>query len=478
MQTVSKKNRITKILKIAAIAAVALVILLVAAFLIVWNMSGRPSLNSANVAHNRTMDFTNIEMNPPSFATDALYLVRLIEQTHPTFIIDGWLSDDYEIIRAQFLEYTQNENLTRLDFAFAVARFITVFGDGHMSGQGVLIEQNESGMWQPAIFGNLLDVPWGIVNSNLHLRNESGELTNTIVTEIGGMPVSHIFEIIDQYFHAENDAERYHNHAVFTRFGDIIVRAGGQIVDDAVMLTLYSYGVSSEELYRIEPPQPSGGLDFIVNYEMMDDIFFIDLRTFFDGSHITELVQAIEDAVAAGTQNFIIDLRGNGGGASVVGERILEAMGITVPRYGSARRISRRMISYSGMFPLHILRWLGIDYLQIEPYIPTNNNTNNVFVSILTNSGTYSSATMMGVWVQDGGFGNVVGSASRNAPTSFGDILSFTLPYSGYIGRVSHVLWNRPDTNADQHTLMPDILVDPSDALEAALEFLRNMQID
>jgi len=470
-----KPTKTRKGLKITLIAILALLVVITAGVLFTWNMYGRPSLHSANIAHVRTMDFTSVSFYPPSFATDALYLVRLVEQAHPTFIVDGWLPDHYEAARDEFLAYAQYENLTRLDFAFAVARFITLLRDGHMSGQGVLIGQDEYGVWGLEIFGDLLDVRWSEINNNLHLRNEDGELTASIVTEIGGAPTAYVFAVIDRYFYAENDAERQHNYVILSRFGDIIERAGGTISGNEVILTLYTNGTISHETATLEPPEPWHGDDYIIRYEIKDDIFFIDLRVFIDGPHIDQTVRAIEQAIENGIQKFIVDLRGNGGGASIAGQRLLEAMGITVPRFGSIRRISPHLISHTGMFPLHVLRWFGIDYARIEAYVPENNNPNNVFVSVLTNSSSYSSATMMGVWVQDGGFGNIVGSASKNAPTAFGDILGFTLPYSGFVGSVSHVLWFRPDANADPSVLLPDIIVEPGYALEAALEYLRNM---
>jgi len=79
----------------------------------------------------------------------------------------------------------------------------------------------------------------------------------------------------------------------------------------------------------------------------------------------------------------------------------------------------------------------------------------------------------MAYWVQDGGFGNIVGAPSINAPSSFGDMLFFNLPYTGLQVRVSHALFLRPDANADQSVLWPDIMVDPADALEVAIEYLR-----
>jgi len=86
---------------------------------------------------------------------------------------------------------------------------------------------------------------------------------------------------------------------------------------------------------------------------------------------------------------------------------------------------------------------------------------------------------MMGVWVQDGGFGNIIGSPSSNSPTNFGDWGgSLDLPYSRtYVSFISFTRWLRPDEDADPVTLWPDIMVSPGeDALDAALEFLRNLE--
>lgn len=201
--------------------------------------------------------------------------------------------------------------------------------------------------------------------------------------------------------------------------------------------------------------------------------FFIDLRRFVDGSHITEAVRAIEEAIEFGARKFIVDLCSNGGGNSHAGVRLLSAMGISPPRQGIINRISPLLLENHQVF--RPLSWFGIGYLHWVGGVDMVRNPNDVFVSVLTNGDTFSSATDMATWVQDGGFGNVVGSPSRNAPTSFGDILQFTLPYTGFVGHVSFAHFLRPDVNADQTTLWPDILTDPADALEAATRLLRNL---
>lgn len=106
----------------------------------------------------------------------------------------------------------------------------------------------------------------------------------------------------------------------------------------------------------------------------------------------------------------------------------------------------------------------------------TAQNSNNIFISVLTDNKTYSSATMFAVWVADGGFGNIVGEPSRNAVSDFGDTLSLRLPQSGLNLGVSHKRFLRPDSNADPDIVMPDIMVDSKKAFDHALDFLRNMK--
>ena len=185
-----------------------------------------------------------------------------------------------------------------------------------------------------------------------------------------------------------------------------------------------------------------------------------------------ETAKAIEEAVAQGTQQFIIDLRGNGGGNVHVGYELPEAMGVQVPMpmHGSIWRVSdlsrERMERLGTYIPPGIDRYDRIPDMTME-------NPNNVFVSVLTDTYSFSAATM----IQDGGLGNVVGQPSANSPSAFMQTFPFTLPDSQIQLTISETWIMRPDINADQNTLWPDIMVPAEDALDAALEFLQNLDV-
>ncbi|MCL1820344.1 MAG: S41 family peptidase [Oscillospiraceae bacterium] len=471
----SKRKR--KVLKRIIIAVPILVVLitLLAAFEL-WSSIGKPHFGFSDILGEKSVANFDVKGSEEQigYASDALYLVKMIEQTHPIFVVEGWLSEDYTDIRNEFLTYTRNRDITRLDFAFAAARYITTLRDGHMNT--TLLDRKN----MPAIFGGYLDIHWLLKDGQLFLLDENEAVTETMVAEIGGVPTIQVLEVVNRYFYTENEADQTFRLSRISRFGAVIDKAGGEIINDTVSLTLYENGITSIVEIPLLPAEVTksrfAAPNYIIQHEMIGDVFFIDFRSFVDGNHITKTVEAIEQAIEDGVYKFIIDLRGNGGGDSTVGQRLLEAMGVKVPSYGGVQRISDMMVANpkSSHF-FRVLNRFGVEYVSLKQMNVTGENPNNVVVSVLTDSGTYSSATMMGVWVQDGGFGNIVGSPSSNSPNCFGNITArIVLPYSGFNVIISTIQFLRPDTNADPTTLWPDIPVEPSDALNAALDYLSN----
>ena len=308
---------------------------------------------------------------------------------------------------------------------------------------------------------------------------------------MGAYPLALLWEVIDEYVFHENFVTRNWQLAMYSQYSAMIERAGGLVTDNRIVIVVESPGgVEETELY-FEMPQPSPAfttledaaawMDFIIRDEMIGgDIFFIDFRSFVLGCHIDETAARIEQAIENGVRKFIVDLRDNGGGFIIAGEQLLAAMGICAPWDGGIRRFNPLIINTlreSGRrlplpFPLMRVLTLFADGITNEPSTHSV-NANDVFVSILTNNFTFSAAIVMASWVQDGGFGNIIGAPSGHAPSAFGGVLRFDLPYTRLQVSVSHSRFLRPDVNADQMILWPDIMVDPADALEVAIEYLR-----
>ncbi|MCL1997423.1 MAG: S41 family peptidase [Turicibacter sp.] len=469
--------------KIALIAVASVVVIFAGAFFTLWLLMGRPTPHSVDASLMRTRTFTAEELARSGLAGDAVHLVQQTELAHPIFLpipqVYGLLPDDYEEIREWFLEYASRPDITVTDFGFAAMRYITTLQDGHMSGNVSI--RNEHGSLERLAQGRILDVSWTVQDGNFFLEDGSQ------VLEIGGIPVAEIIAIIDRYYFHENEFYRDFNYSSFSRFSGNIERAGGEVLEDSIALTLYENGAVVTRFFPYtDLPLWGGGVfnflanDFIIRHEMIDDIFYIDFRMFVVGDHITETAAAISQAVANGTRHFIIDLRGNGGGNGAAGERLLEAMGLDFSLGSFVHRVNplaANSVANGGhsRFDFPIWGLLGVDYLTLEWDMPENGNPNNVFVSVLTDVYTYSSATWFAWWVQDGGFGNIIGSPSRNSPNMFGNMVRLTLPYSELYLEASYGYFMRADVNADPHVLWPDIMVDPAYALEVAVEFLQEL---
>lgn len=392
------------------------------------------------------------------FSRDAAALVAAIEETHPIFAMDGMLPEYYEELREEFLA-AASAPIARNAFIFAIQRYFTALRDGHMGVNPVFAELDTG----------FLDAEFEMRDGRLFLAGRP----DAEVLGIGGLSVDEIIGMAAHWFFFENESAKalyipraIARDAVLAHFGaEFEQRYGIRYVELAVL----EDGAESAMRVGILPPvqqQRHQWPDFVIRHEWLDDILLIDLRMFVDGEWIDEAVDIIEDAIAQSARQFIVDLRGNGGGNSLVGQRLVEAMGVEIPHHGAFRRMSPMAQQQRG--------WNAAEGTVEFAPSAASRNPNGVFVSVLTDKRTFSSSTMMAAWVQDGGFGNIVGEPSANSPSAFGDMLSFALPDSGIDVSISYTRFLRPDASADQDTLWPDIPAPAGDALEVAIRYLRD----
>ncbi|MCL2676999.1 MAG: S41 family peptidase [Streptococcaceae bacterium] len=405
---------------------------------------------------------------------DASYLVEMVEQTHPIFILDGVLPNNYDECKAEYLKATSKPVLYD-DFIIATLRYITTLKDGHMN---LLTSTNLSSRLSKGI-----GVAFEYHNQKLFLSNQY----NVEVTHICGIPVSEILAQIERHNFFENESMRKLHLPFFARTEFFLKLAGLRAPDEKTLsITLNKNGEIVEEsteivdnlLNHFEPLQR----DYIIKNEMINDIFYISLTKFIDGDHITKVVDEIKHSIKKGIWKYIIDLRGNGGGNSHAGERLLDAMGMSLPTRGVIRRLSK--LAYEQRYKQRSIQFLIFAYFN--KYIKKNKiirkpstkskNRNNAFVCILTDRYSFSSSTMIGDLVQDGRLGYVIGEPSSNSPTSFGDMLYITLHVLKMRIPVSYSYWMRADVNADQETLVPDFEVSAEKALEKAIEVMSDME--
>lgn len=156
-------------------------------------------------------------------------------------------------------------------------------------------------------------------------------------------------------------------------------------------------------------------------------------------------------------QNVAVDLRGNSGGNSLVGNEFIKYL--PVDRY------------FDGPYDW---RWGFLDF-HSNGQITNEQYKNLVFdgnVYILTDRESFSAAKDFAMMIQDNLLGKIIGEPSANAVDGYGEIAAFYLPNTGLFVQISTKKWYRIDkTNSDSY-VMPDFPCDSQNAIEKLYEVI------
>jgi hypothetical protein len=401
---------------------------------------------------------SEISVNAEDCAHDAAELVATLERTHPLFLTEPY-PETYLAAREAFLAGAPNCK-TQADFRLAVSLCLNSLNDGHT---GVRRQSN-------AFAPKNAQIRVAALGSDLFLLDDNGQLASAKITAIGGVPVKDIFSVVDAYFPAENQTAKDANHSERMLNYDLLALAGCALDEDAVTVAIDENGQTREQSVSFgeEPLLRTNyyAEGTVASCETMGDVFYLDFNECDTGRTLNAVCRQLKIALRGGISKVIIDARDNPGGNSNACEKILNTMGMRVPSYGVVRRNSPLANAQRGYG-----RKDG--FVENRRSLTGAKQNPNVSLIVLVNDGTFSSATMLAVWVQDGKLGRVVGYPSANAPTSYGDILNYTLPRTGIEVVISHKQFQRPDADANQTTLTPDVLVPyGEDALSIALALL------
>ena len=399
----------------------------------------------------------NTILTQDKIQADARQLVSIVESTQPAFSLKA-VPDGYADAKKTFLAAASHE-MSVDDFAWLARAYLVSLEDGHTS-----IFLNNS--------TQCLDVAWLANGSKLLLLDDAGKLTNRQVTAIGGVPVERIFQTVGKIFPAENDAGRDVNDTLMSVCEVVLNQAGVSCDTDQIALTVQDANQITEKQvsFITKNPQSVYYNSTIVSSRMIGDVFYIDLNNCKTGPELNSTVTQLKNAIAAGTNKVIIDVRDNPGGSSNACEALLAVMSMRIPQYGVYVRYSALAKAQRGFFTTFFAT-----LFPTRPNPGTAKTNSRITLAVLTNENSFSSATMLGVWVQDGKLGKVIGQPSANSPNSYGDALDYQLNNSHIWGSVSFKRWMRPDAKADPKTLQPDVPVPAGgDVLQAALTYMDN----
>ena len=378
---------------------------------------------------------------------DRQQLIDYVESVHP-FFVDGSDQTAYQAAKEAYLSET-NDAMTVDAFMGASARYLTVFGDGHTRLS-----------WQ---YGDEVAIYHSYRDGQMYFADENG-VTDLTITAVDNVPMEQILATIDSLFPAENEMAVAKNYNYYFTSENLLKAAGVNVEKAAFTVTLADG--STRECRWFEPveQEDSSGEPWGNKARWDGDVFVVEFVECVDDDNLKSIVRDLKHAVEQGCTKVIIDARGNGGGSSNACERLLEAMGMKAPTYGMLVRYSQEAKEQVGY-----LRSSGTCLMKPNPAARQNERVNLV---VLCDRYTYSSATMLCVFVRDGKLGTLIGEASSNMPNHYGDITFVALEHSHLYASVSHKRFLRPSGETESRMVVPDVETSAKDAYQAALDYL------
>lgn len=163
------------------------------------------------------------------------------------------------------------------------------------------------------------------------------------------------------------------------------------------------------------------------------------------------------EVMQKGIQNVAVDLRGNGGGSSLVGNEFIKYL--PVDRY------------LDGPYDW---RWGFLNFHR-SGRATNGRNKDLTFdgnVYVLTDRESFSSAKDFAMLIQDNHLGKIIGEPSANAVNGYGEVAAFHLPNTGLFVQISTKKWYRIDETNTSSYVMPDYPCDSKNAIEKLYEVI------
>ncbi|AIQ53277.1 S41 family peptidase [Paenibacillus sp. FSL R7-0331] len=412
--------------------------------------AGTPPAASAQSQGAPASDAPEKLVNPEQMKQDLDFLTETLVQVHPA-LINGWSSGQQQVISEAY--DTIQTARTEEEFYFIVNTITSLLHDGHTNMHWEL--QNQK----------LLNLPLFWSREGLIVTEDRGTLhTGDIVTAISGRSIGDLEQELAGIIPAENNQWVRVQGTVLLRV-EFMLRHLGLAADNQVEVTVTrGSGSITETLTLTDKPlqkeyshYPKGEVPFSYSFEDELSLGIFQLNTCENTRKYQLTVKQFFDEVKKrGIQHIAVDLRSNGGGASSVIGEFLSYMDVkSYYSYGAIVRYSPQVKEAYGedqdngvvQSPSQLIK----NDLKTEfPYKGK--------LYLLTSAHTFSSANMFAVIVQDNGLGQIIGEATGNQPSSYGDVLTFQLPASGIHFQASFKQFTRSAPERDPaDSVQPDI---------------------
>ncbi len=321
------------------------------------------------------------------------------------------------------------------------------------------------------------------------IQNTDVLLAGDEIVSIGSKSVADIFKKMSEFIPAENEGW-VRARAARTLVNESILRHLGLINLDNTVTVTY---LRDKKEKTVNLPLQAMLTNSNQNTEYISYTFYEELslgvfrfdKCIYDAHFKNQVKQFFKQVREKEIKNVAIDVRQNTGGNSQVIDELISYLRQVkeIKNYSAVIRYSKDVAGQrQGMWRTSGLKEYQATVVTVDHAEESLQFNGDLY--ILTSNQTFSSGNWIAVMAHDNEFATLIGEPTGNAPSSFGDVLGFKLPNSGYHLSLSFKKFQRPEpANDPANTLTPDIIVytvaedirnnrDPQ--MEALLELLSN----
>lgn len=431
-------KQLSKQKKIILISAIITVILVILASTLGWYFGVKTNPYFGTVKNFETAKSFNETLTEKQAKRDLDYVIKRLRERHP-----AWLEDDNDTAEKAEAIYNKEYNKikgqqTVLSVWQATSRICSVIVDAHTNVH--------------------------YINTDKFVNDLTDIYTYGYPVSINGVKTSTLFEKSKSLYSYES--ENYLKRRVYSSY--LYSEANLNLLGiDTTNGVEFVYENGNTVHYQFVPSEEVKGngnssTDNRWVYHTIDkekNLAVITLIRCLANDEYRVAVKAFFDDVKAnGIKNIAVDLRGNGGGSSLVADIFISYLNIDEYKsWGGYHRVGDKFVP--------------INAETIKVSKRPDAFTGKIYV--MTNVSTFSAAMDFAMLIKDNNIGEIVGEASGNLPDCYIDALSYQLPESKLAFRVSWKRNFRIDSSKKiGEPLNPDYPCEPSQALDKIYELI------
>lgn len=431
-------KQLTKQKKVILITAIIAVIFVILASTLGWYFGVYSNPYFGTVTNFETAKSFDETLTEKQAKHDIDYVIKRLRERHP-----AWLEDDNDT--AEKAEAIYNEEYNKI------------------KGQQTVLS-----VWRATsrICSQIVDAHTNVhyINTDKFINDLTDVNTYGYPISINGMETDTLFERSKSLFSYET--ENYLKKLVYSSYlySESRLNLLGIDTTNGVDFVYENGKTSHYQFVPSEEVKGSGNASTVNKwvYHTIDkekNLAVFTLKRCLVNDEYRAAVQAFFDDVKAnGITNIAVDLRGNGGGLSSVGDIFISYLNVDeykswsgyhrkggklIPIHAETIKVSKKPDAYSGK------------------------------VYIMTNVSTFSAAMDFAMLISDNDIGEIVGEASGNLPDCYIDALSYQLPESKLAFQVSWKRNFRIDSSKKRgEPLNPDYPCEPSQVLNKIYELI------